>query len=68
MTGEGRYSWIGLDGMLRHGTHWDDLPAEMDRIVAFVPDYPEPPHTEEQHAAMASFGDKLQEALQRCRR
>ena len=68
MTGAGRYSWVGLDGELHHGRHWDDLPADMDRLVAFVPDYPEPPHTDEEHLAMATFTDKLQEAMQRCRR
>ena len=66
--GEGRYSWIDLEGVLRHGTHWDDLPAEMDRIVAFVPDAPAPPHTAAEHDAMATFNDRLQEAMRRCRR
>lgn len=64
----GRYSWVDTDGTLRHGTRWDDLPAEMDRLVAFVPDYPEPPHTPEDHALMAGFDAKLKEALARCRR
>lgn len=68
MNGQGRYSWIDLDGTPRHGIHWDDLPAEMDRLVAFVPDYPEPPHTEEEHALMETFDAKLKEALARCRR
>ncbi len=68
MNGQGRYSWVDTEGRLRHGTHWDDLPAEMDRLVAFVPDYPEPPHTAEDHALMATFNGRLQEALSRCRR
>ena len=68
MTGEGRYSWVGLDGVLRHGTHWDDLPDAMDRIVAFVPACPEPPHTEKEHAIMATLNDRFREALKRCRR
>ena len=68
MNGQGRYSWIDTGGTLRHGTHWDDLPAEMDRLVAFVPNYPAPPHTPEDHAMIEMFGGKLREALARCRR
>ena len=68
MSGEGRYSWVDLDGKLCHGRHWDDLPAEMDRIIAFEPDAPDPPHTQEEHDLMATFNDKFQEALKRCRR
>ena len=68
MNGEGRYSWVDPGGALRHGSHWDDLPADMDRLVAFVPDYPAPPHSEEDHATIETYGDKLKEALARCRR
>ena len=66
--GAGRYSWIDLQGILCYGTHWDDLPAEMDRIVSFVPTPPPPPHTDEVHAEMAKFDGRLQEAMKRCRR
>ncbi len=66
--GEGRYEWVGTDGAAREARHWDALPAEMDRLVAFVPDYPLPPHTEAQHAEMAAFDGRLHEALSRCRR
>ena len=67
-VGTGRYSWVGLDGRLHEATHWDDLPDRMDWLVAFVPDYPKPPHTEDDHALMATFDDRLHEALARCRR
>ena len=68
MNGEGRYSWVDTDGALRHSTHWDDLPAEMDRLVAFVPDYPEPPHTPEEHELMETYDIRLKEIMARCRR
>ena len=68
MAGAGTYRWVGVDGRLCHGTHWDDLPEEMDRLVAFVPDCPPPPHTEADHAEMATFDARLHEALGRCRR
>ena len=66
--GEGRYEWVDTDGRLCRGAHWDDLPEAMDRLVAFEPAYPEPPHTPEDHAAMATFDARLHEALSRCRR
>lgn len=67
-TGQGTYSWIDIHGHQRHGHHWDDLPAEMDRLITFVPDSPPEPHSAEEHALMETFGAKLQEALGRCRR
>ena len=68
MKGEGRYEWVDLEGQLRTAAHWDALPAEMDRLVRFEPECPPPPHTEEDHAAMATFDGRLHEALARCRR
>ena len=66
--GEGEYEWMGLDGNLQQATHWDDLPGKMNWIVKFVPMYPEPPHSQEDHNGMAQFKDKLLEALSRCQR
>ena len=66
MIGFGRYQWIDLAGNLQTATHWDQLPEKMKDLVAFVPDYPEPPHTDEQHQEMETFTERLQEALSRC--
>ena len=66
--GTGKYVWRGLDGAIHEATHWDDLPAEMDFIIRFSPKAPGEPHTDEDHAAIATFDDRLQEALKRCRR
>ena len=68
MIGTGRYSWIGLDGQLAHGSHWDDIPAEIDELVAFVPDAPPQPHAQEDHELMATFPERFNEAMGRCRR
>ena len=66
--GEGSYMWVGLDGVTRSGDHWDDLPERMDRIIVFSPDYPEAPHTQEQHDEMERFSERLREAMRRCLR
>ena len=68
MAGEGSYVWVDLDGKLCRGGHWDELPDEMERLVAFEPAFPEPPHTEEDHAFMDSLHDKFRQVLGRCRR
>lgn len=68
MSGQGTYIWIDVHGHQRHGRHWDDIPAEIDRLVCFVPDSPPPPHSAEEHFVMASYDAKLQEVLGRCRR
>lgn len=68
IVGTGKYRWVDEDGHTRHtGTHWDELPETMHRIIMFVPLYPEPPHTQEIHDAMATFEGKFKEALKRCR-
>ena len=67
MIGTGTYRWRGIDGEFHEATHWDDLPVEMQYLIAFEPDALPEPHTEEEHAAMATFNDRLQEALKRCR-
>ena len=68
MIGDGRYIWIDLAGSLQTGTHWDDLPKEMDRIIAFIPFHPPEPHTQEDHDKMAMFNERFQETMKRCRR
>ena len=46
-------------------TNFDDIPSSFQNLVSFEPDYPEPPHTDEQHDYIATFETKLQELLNR---
>ena len=41
-------------------TDYDDIPNTFDHVIKFNPDWPEPPHTQEDHDIMAVFNDKLQ--------
>ena len=68
MAGRGKYAWVGTDGHIYRGDNWDDLPEEMDRVIEFVPDYPDPPHTVEDHEVMEQFQSRLHDALSRCLR
>jgi len=44
---------------------FDDIPNSFEHLISFKPDYPEGPHTEEEHQYMESFNSKLQELLSR---
>ena len=44
---------------------FDDIPNSFEHLISFKPDYPEPPHTEEQHEEMSTYQSKLEELLNR---
>ena len=46
-------------------TDFDEIPMSFNHVVSFEPDYPEPPHTEEQHEEMSTYQSKLEELLNR---
>ena len=41
-------------------TDYNDIPNTFDHVIKFNPDWPESPHTQEDHDLMAVFNDKLQ--------
>ena len=41
-------------------TDYNDIPNTFDHVIKFDPDWPEPPHTQEDHDLMEVFNDKLQ--------
>ena len=43
----------------------EDVPESFDYLIKFDPEYPEPPHTEEQHAYISSFPLMMQELTSR---
>ena len=43
----------------------EDIPDSFDYLVRFEPEYPEPPHSEEQHAYINSFPYMMQELQKR---
>jgi hypothetical protein len=45
--------------------NYEDIPDTFDNVVEFLPEYPEPPHTEEQHEYIETFSPKLLELLNR---
>ena len=51
---------IKINGELITYTDYDDIPDTFDHVIKFNPDWPESPHTQEDHDLMAVFNDKLQ--------
>lgn len=45
---------------LKTYTRYEDIPEEFDNVIRFIPEVPEPPHTQEQHEEIGSWNKKLQ--------
>lgn len=45
---------------LKTYTRYEDIPEEFDNVIKFMPEVPEPPHTQEQHEEVESWNKKLQ--------
>lgn len=54
-----------IESEIKRYTDYDDIPDRIGAVISFMPDYPEPPHTEEEHALIHTFQDKLKELVQR---
>jgi len=55
---------IMVEGKLITYTDYDDIPNTFDHVIKFNPDYPEGPHTQEEHEYMETFNDKLQALME----
>ena len=56
---------IRINGEVIRYTEFADIPEQIGAVIAFIPDVPEPPHTEEDHDLIHSFHDKLDELIER---
>ena len=48
--------------------NYEDIPESFDNLISYLPDWPEPPHTEEEHALVETFNDKLKQLMKRERK
>jgi hypothetical protein len=53
------------NGILETYTKYEDIPESFDHVIKFLPQIPEPPHTEAQHEEIEQWNDKLQELMKR---
>lgn len=56
---------ILIDGVVRTYARVSDIPELFENVIAFKPDYPSPPHTDEDHALMETYNNVLHELLKR---
>ena len=56
---------ILLDNELIVYDDYDSIPKKFDNLIYYAPDYPEGPHTEEEHEMIARFEEKLKDLLRR---
>ena len=53
------------NGILETYTKYEDIPESFDHVIKFLPQIPEPPHTEAQHEEIEQWNDKLQALMKR---
>lgn len=56
---------ILMNGEMITYTRFQDIPNKIGALISFMPNYPEPPHTTEEHDLIHSFHDKLDELMER---
>jgi hypothetical protein len=56
---------ILLNGVLTHYSDTDSIPMAFDNLISFEPEYPEGPHTDEEHEEMTTYNDMLKELMKR---
>ena len=55
---------IKSGGELMTYTDYDDIPDTFDHVIKFNPNWPESPHTQEDHDYMETFNGKLQRLME----
>ena len=54
-----------INGELVLYDKYEDIPEDFEHVIRFIPDVPEDPHTEEEHAEMALWNTRLQKLLEK---
>ena len=54
-----------IDKKVKKFKNYEDIQKTINEVICFDPDFPKPPHTEEEHNFISSFNDKLKELLSR---
>jgi len=46
-------------------SNYNDIPDTFDNVIVFKPEFPDSPHSEEDHKFIATFDGKLKELMKR---
>lgn len=54
-----------VDGELKTFSNYEDIPEVFDNLIKFKPDFPDGPHTDEEHELIHSWNEKLQKLMEK---
>ena len=54
-----------INGKLVTYTKYEDIPDTFEHVIKFIPDMPEEPHDEDDHAEMAQWNTRLQKLMEK---
>jgi len=54
-----------VNGKLISYDKYEDIPEKFEHVIRFIPDVPEEPHTDEEHAELAVWNTRLQKLLEK---
>ena len=54
-----------VNGELKTYSKFEDIPEKFDNVIKFLPEIPEPPHTEHQHEEIDEWNNKLQYLMEK---
>jgi len=63
----GKFIILQNDKILEYD-NYNDIPKSFDNLISYLPEWPEPPHTEEEHKLIETFNQKLKELMKRERK
>ena len=56
-----------VNGKLISYDKYEDIPEKFEHVIRFIPDVPEEPHTDEEHAELAVWNTRLQKLMEKAR-
>ena len=51
-------------GRLEEYNNYESIPYDFEHVIAFIPEIPPGPHTDEQHEEIESWNSKLQKLME----
>ena len=52
------------NGNIETYTDYDAIPLDLEHVIKFLPEIPEPPHTEEQHDEIEQWPARLEKLME----
>jgi hypothetical protein len=53
-----------IDGTLHEYQQYEDIPAQFDHVIEFIPEYPLGPHTDAEHEELDQWDSRLQRLME----